>query len=498
MADMTIFPTGLTYSRNTKAPLESNRLFDTLALAQAYVNNADQNAYVGLTISVTKDEVAANNGLYYIERIADADNATGLLVKVGSDAASDIANLTTDVTALKTAVGNADSGLVADVAKNTSDIAANVTAISGKADKFTVGNGLKYENNIVNVVVSTAEGNSLSVDENGLYVAVPEIDVPEYSLDSVAEPDAAYASQYEFKKDGVVLNTINIPKDQFLKSATYDDVNNKLVFVFNTANGESTNEVDVNDLVDTYTAGDYITITDAVIAVDYESLKAKINTDLVAPAIATVTAIDGRLQTAESKIGVLESASSDYVARIGVLETAKGDHESRIATLEGVQHPTLAQVTTLETNYETLNTNVTNISNSVADIKVKDVDSTASNGVSLKIDAAGKIGVSVDLEYIANEVISKHEIPTPDASDIKLEATEGSSFVQDTTVQAAIINLDQRIESAVAGGMTGINAGNGVSVTGAASNPTVSVKVVDGSALRATADGVDLIWEELI
>ena len=497
MADMTIFPTGLTYSRNTKAPLESNRLFDTLALAQAYVNNADQNAYVGLTISVTKDEVAANNGLYYIERIADADNATGLLVKVGSDAASDIANLTADVTALKTAVGNADSGLVADVAKNTSDIAANVTAISGKADKFTVGNGLKYENNIVNVVVSTAEGNSLSVDENGLYVAVPEVVVPEYSLDSVAEPDAAYASQYEFKKDGVVLNTINIPKDQFLKSATYDDVNNKLVFVFNTANGESTNEVDVNDLVDTYTAGDYITITDAVIAVDYESLKSKINTDLVAPAIATVTAIDGRLQIAESKIGVLESASSDYVARIGVLETAKADHESRIATLEGVQHPTLAQVTTLETNYETLNTNVTNISNSVADIKVKDVDSTASNGVSLKIDTAGKIGVSVDIDSIADAVIAKHVVDF-DAETIKTTNAVGSNEAG-ASVQTVLENLDSRIKAAVSGGVTSVAAGSGITVDSSDSNnPKVSVKVVDGSALRATADGVDLIWEELI
>ena len=497
MADMTIFPTGLTYSRNTKAPLESNRLFDTLALAQAYVDNADQNAYVGLTISVTKDEVASNNGLYYIERIADADNETGLLVKVGSDSAADITNLTTNVTEIKNILGDSTSGLVADVAKNTSDIAANVTAISKKADSFDVEKGLSYVDNKIGVVVSTTEGNSLTIDENGLYVAVPEINIPEYSLTSIESPADGYASQYEFKKDGVVLNTINIPKDQFLKSATYDDVNNKLVFVFNTANGESTNEVDVNDLVDTYTAGDYITITDAVIAVDYESLKAKINTDLVAPAIATVTAIDSRLQTAESKIGVLESASSDYAARIGVLETAKGDHESRIATLEGVQHPTLAQVTTLEANYETLNTNVTNISNTVENINVKDVDSTASNGVSLKLDTAGKIGVSVDLEYIANEVISKHEIPAPDASDIKLEATEGSSFVQDTTVQAAIINLDQRIENAVAGGMTGVNAGNGISVTGSASNPTVSVKVIDGSALRSTTDGLSLEWEEI-
>lgn len=493
--NMTIFPTGLTYSRNTKAPLMDMQVFKTLALAQAYVDNKDQTAYVGLTVSVTED--GANNGLYYVERIADANNTTGLLVKVGSDAAADVANLQADVTALKTAVGDEASGLVADVAKNAADISTNAENIAKKADIFTVGNGLVFTENKIDVVVSTAEGNSLSVDENGLYVSVPTITVPEYTLETVETPDSAYASQYEFKKDGTVLNTINIPKDQFLKSATYDDVNNKLVFVFNTASGESTNEVDVNDLVDTYTAGDYITITDAAISVDYESLKSKINTDLVASVSAAISSVEGRMTTAEGKIATLETASADYSGRIGVLETAKGDHETRIATLEGVQHPTLEQVTTLETNYNTLNTNVTNLQTSVTEIKVKDVDSTESHGVSLKIDNAGKIGVTVNIDTIAEAVIKQHEIPTPDASDIKLEATEGSSFVQDTTVQAAIINLDQRIESAVAGGMTGINAGNGVSVTGSASNPTVSVKIVDGSALRSTADGLSLEWEEI-
>lgn len=497
MADMTIFPTGLTYSRNTKAPLESNRLFDTLALAQAYVDNADQNAYVGLTISVTKDEVAANNGLYYIERIADADNATGLLVKVGSDSAADIANLSADVSAIKVTLGNAEGGLVADVAKNATDIAANVTTISGKADKFTVGNGLSYENNAIGVVISTAEGNSLSVDENGLYVAVPEVDVPEYDLVKVETPAEGYASQYEFKKDGQVVNTINIPKDQFLKSATYDDVNNKLVFVFNTATGESTNEVDVADLVDTYTAGDYITITDSVVAVDYAALKSQIETDLVAPALVTVAAIDGRVSTAEGKIGVLEAASADYVARIGVLETAKADHESRIATLEAVEHPTLAQVTTLETNYNTLSENVTNITNNLAEVKVKDVDTTASNGVSLKLAADGKVGVSVDIDSIADAVIAKHVVDF-DAETIKTTSAVGPNEAG-ASVQTVLENLDSRITAAVSGGVTSVAAGNGIAVDVTdVNNPKVSVKVIDGSALRATADGLSLEWEELI
>lgn len=493
--NITIFPTGLTYSRNTKAPLMDMQVFKTLALAQAYVDNKDQTAYVGLTVSVTED--GANNGLYYVERIADANNATGLLVKVGSDAAADVANLQADVTALKTAIGDETSGLVADVAKNAADIATNAENIEKKADIFTVGNGLSYSENKIGVVVSTSEGNSLTVDENGLYVAVPEIDVPEYTLESVSEPADGYASQYQFKKDGEVLNTINIPKDQFLKSATYDDVNNKLVFVFNTATGESTNEVDVNDLVDTYTAGDYITITDSAISVDYESLKAKINTDLVASVASAVEGVADRMGTAEGKISTIEAASEDYVARIGVLETAKDDHEGRIATLEGVTHPTLEQVTNLENNYNTLNTNVTNISTTVGEIKVKDVDTTTSNGVSLSLDDAGKIGVNVDIDTIAQAVIGQHVVEF-DAESIKTTAKVGPNE-EGASVQTVLENLDSRISAAVSGGVTSVAAGNGISVdVSDVNNPKVSVNVVSGSSLKATAYGLDLVWEELI
>lgn len=501
--NMTIFPTGLTYSRNTKAPLMDMQVFETLALAQAYVDNKDQTAYVGLTVSVVGD--GANNGLYYVERIADADNETGILVKVGSDSAADVANIKADVAALKTTIGDEASGLVADVAKNAADIATNAENVEKKADVFTVGNGLSYSENKIGVVVSTAEGNSLSVDENGLYVAVPEIDVPEYTLESVSEPAEGYASQYQFKKDGEVLNTINIPKDQFLKSATYDDVNNKLVFVFNTASGESTNEVDVNDLVDTYTAGDYITITDAAISVDYESLKAKINTDLVASVSAAVSSVDGRMTTAEGKIATLETASADYSGRIGVLEDAKGNHETRIATLEGVQHPTLEQVTTLETNYNTLNTNVTNLQTSVTEIKVKDVDSTESHGVALKLDDAGKIGVTVDIDTIADAVIEKHVVSVT-AADIALSENIGTDANPDryttadsvqgvlSSMNARIESIDADIQSALDGGVTGIEAGNGISVDNTvATKPAVSVKIASGSALRSSADGLDLV-----
>ena len=480
MADYTIFPTGLTYSRNTKAPLMDMQVFETLALAQAYVDNADQTAYVGLTVSVVND--GDNNGLYYVDQIADADHAAGILTKVGSDSAQDVADLKAAVEALETAVGDENSGIAADVA-------ANAAAIEKKADSFEVGNGLSLAEGEINIVVDPAEGNSLEVTENGLYVAVPEVEVPEYALDSVAEPAEAYAAQYQFKKDGVVLNTINIPKDQFLKSASYDDVNNKLVFVFNTSAGETTNEVDVADLVDTYTAGSYISITDSAISVNYDSLKSQIKTDLV-------DGIEARVEVNEGAIEALQTASTDHGTRIGNLETAKSNLEARVEVLEGVEHPSKTDVDQLKLDVSGLQTSVSGLEASVAVIKVKDVDSTISNGVNLSLDAAGKIGINVDIDTLADKVIEKHVVEF-DAETIKTTEAIGNNE-SGASVQTVLENLESRIQAAVSGGVTSVAAGNGITVDSSdVNNPKVSVNVVSGSSLKATADGLDLVWEQI-
>lgn len=481
MADYTIFPTGLTYSRNTKAPLMDMQVFETLALAQAYVDNADQTAYVGLTISVVND--GDNNGLYYVDQIADADHAVGILTKVGSDSAQDVADLKAAVEALETAVGDENSGIAADVA-------ANAAAIEKKADSFEVGNGLSLVEGKIDLVVDPAEGNSLEITENGLYVSVPEVEVPEYALDSVASPAEAYAAQYEFKKDGVVLNTINIPKDQFLKRASYDDVNNKLVFVFNTSAGETTNEVDVADLVDTYTAGSYISITDSAISVNYDSLKAQIKTDLV-------DGIEARVEVNEGAIETLQTASTDHGTRIGDLETAKSNLEARVEVLEGVEHPSKEDVDQLKLDVSGLQTSVSGLEASVAVIKVKDVDSTISNGVNLSLDAAGKIGINVDIDTLAEKVIEKHVVEF-DAETIKTTDAVGSNEAG-ASVQTVLENLESRIQAAVLGGVASVAAGNGIVVDGNTdpNNPKVSVNVVSGSSLKATADGLDLVWEQI-
>ena len=83
--NMVIAPTGLTYSRNTKAPLIDKVLWASFAEAQAYINNPDETAYVGMTLAVIGDSDSKKNGLYFVESIAEAAGESGSLKKVGSN-----------------------------------------------------------------------------------------------------------------------------------------------------------------------------------------------------------------------------------------------------------------------------------------------------------------------------------------------------------------------------------------------------------------------------
>lgn len=82
---------GTTWAANSRVPIIDKRRFETLAEAQAFVNDisATATATEGLIISVIKDDVAKNNGVYYVQKVANTDanygevSDKGTLVKVG-------------------------------------------------------------------------------------------------------------------------------------------------------------------------------------------------------------------------------------------------------------------------------------------------------------------------------------------------------------------------------------------------------------------------------
>lgn len=129
----------------------------------------------------------------------------------------------------------------------------------------------------IGVNVSSDEDNALELVEDGLKVVIPDAAV----IDVVKKATAndGYVATYQVTVDGTAVGAdINIPKDYLVKSAdikvvtTADDpytgaaVGDKYInFVVNTVDGtdnESHIYLSVQDLVDEYTAGDGIDISD--------------------------------------------------------------------------------------------------------------------------------------------------------------------------------------------------------------------------------------------
>ena len=85
MATMTINPTvnqtnkswNLTWKAAGRYPIVADRIYSTLAQAQAYVDDtsATASAVPGLVISVVNDPIEKNNGIYYVSKIANTEDA---------------------------------------------------------------------------------------------------------------------------------------------------------------------------------------------------------------------------------------------------------------------------------------------------------------------------------------------------------------------------------------------------------------------------------------
>lgn len=67
--------------------------------------------------------------------------------------------------------------------------------------------------------------------------------------------------EYTLYVGGQSAGVINIPQDQFLESVAFDPETGILTFVFNTSGGQTTTNIDISSLIDTYTAGNGLQVS---------------------------------------------------------------------------------------------------------------------------------------------------------------------------------------------------------------------------------------------
>ena len=247
---------------------------------------------------------------------------------------------------------------------------------------------------------------------------------------------------------------------------------------------------------------------------------------------AKTTDVNASIGSAKAELeGKITAATSDLQGKIdtkvtaeegkSLIETAKIDQIGQNTADIAAANQTIATKAD-QSALDEATGRIDAIETNVADIKVKDVDTTASNGVNLELSGAGVISVVANIKVKEVNVAPSNGVnltlsetgelgvsvdPTAfkagvsyDATDIKTKADIGDGAIAaGTSVESALTTLNNKITSAISGGLTNINAGNGIEVSGVSGNSqTVSIKVADkdNSNLQVDASGLSLVWIE--
>ena len=158
---------------------------------------------------------------------------------------------------------------LADYAK-TADVNASLALKANSADVY---NKTEIDTKVTNINSSiTAEQSRATTAENKIKTDLTS-ELNKKVATVTIEKDSTNDLQYHLLVDGENSGDINIPKDQFLSNVVYSSATKVITFTFETTTGTTTTDVNISDLIDTYTAGDGLTLTD-----DKFSVKKDVNT----------------------------------------------------------------------------------------------------------------------------------------------------------------------------------------------------------------------------
>ena len=204
------------------------------------------------------------------------------------DAAGHVTSLSSE-TITPAAIGAATSAAV-EAAQSAADEAATAAEAAkaladAKVSSVTAGQGIAVTGAVktptVAVKLDPAAGNIASLSDAGLMVTAPTVTIPEYSIVKLGTATDGYLATYQLQKDGAAAGVnIDIPKDYLVKSASiktstgdgdpsgFPAGTKYIDFIINThdtiagTGTESHIYLNVQDLVDAYTPGNGINISD--------------------------------------------------------------------------------------------------------------------------------------------------------------------------------------------------------------------------------------------
>lgn len=146
----------------------------------------------------------------------------------------------------------------------TADVNASLALKANSADVY---NKTEIDTKVTNINSSiTAEQSRATTAENKIKTDLTT-EINKKVATVTIEKDGTNDLQYHLLVDGVNTGDINIPKDRFLSNVVYSEATKVITFTFETTTGTTTTDVNISDLIDTYTAGNGLTLTDSKFSV---------------------------------------------------------------------------------------------------------------------------------------------------------------------------------------------------------------------------------------
>ena len=433
----------LSIKRGNPAPVDTTAVWYNKTELETYAASG-ATAYVGQILTLYTDGKA--------EAYMIADEA-GTLVKLAQttasgDLASDVAALQGQVNSLIAKVGvaaegeTAATGLYALIDEVKALANSKVTSISATDASVVVDSSTATAPKI-QVQISKAEKNALTLADDGLKVIVPDVTHPEYTVKKLETATAGMSASYQLTKDGTGVGAIiDIPKDMVVESGTV--VTNPegqpagTYLVLTLANKTSDKVyINVGNLIEYVTAGDspdgmvVVSISDdhkvtATLgnASITEAKLAKEVTDKLAKAVSAVQSVtagsaNGTIAVNGEDVAVTGLADAAYATVVSLNKTAQDKVDAAKTALEGTDADDKTAVTIKGAKAFATDAAATAKSEAIADAKAK-IDA-----LNVKDTAVAKKFVSAVSETGGKIAVERRELLAEDVPELGISKISG-------------------------------------------------------------------------
>ena len=405
---------------------------------------------------------------------AAADASIAALVSKDSELSQAITDNKVAADASIAALVSKDNELSQAITDNKAAADASIAALVAKDNELSqaIADNKAAADASINALVAkdnelsqTIADNKAAADASIADLENKIANVPVYDLQSVEDPAEEWAAQYIFSKDGETVTTINIPKDQFLKEASYvaaataEDVaadasvvegDPYLKFVWQLSDSQATTYVPVKELVDTYTGSTYINVNGKQIVLNYDALLAQIKIDII-------DTINGQLSDLEDKDAELEQAIADNKAAadasIAALSQTIADNKAAADASIGELSQTIAD------NKAAADASIGELSQAITDNKAAADASIAAlvakDGELEQSIADNKAAADASIAALSqtitdNKAAADASIAALVAKDSELEQSIADNKAAADASIAALVSKDSKLEQAIA------------------------------------------------